>query len=216
MSTRFQEIVTSALSANYVGSDWFDEFPNLRFATEVVNRNVALANILEKYGHSYIFDIAQSGGWAEEIEQKIGVRFEEDPIGLEEFPPGEDTILNQTTGDIFVWLTKVYETSRDFELGTFDGSLLAMTMKTQSSKWEPIAIGYIKDVICMAHKFIQDLLRLVCLDRRVQEALMSVLMDELWVKYEGALDHVRFLLRVERTGTPASLNNHFTDNLEER
>jgi hypothetical protein len=30
MSMAFQKIVTSALSANYVGSDWFDQFPNLR------------------------------------------------------------------------------------------------------------------------------------------------------------------------------------------
>ena len=79
---------------------------------------------------------------------------------------------------------------------------------------KPIAIGYIKDVISMAHTFIRDLLRIVCLDLRVREALMAVLMDELLVKYKAALDHVHFLLHVERTGTPATLNHYFTDNLE--
>ena len=31
ISMAFQQIVTSALSANYVGSDWFDQFPILFF-----------------------------------------------------------------------------------------------------------------------------------------------------------------------------------------
>lgn len=88
-----------------------------------------------------------------------------------------------------------------------------MTMKSQSSKWEPIAVGYIKDVIGMAHTFIRHLLRLVCPDHRARESLMSVLMDDLLIKYKASLDHVRFLLHVERTGTPATLNHYLADNL---
>lgn len=89
-------------------------------------------------------------------------------------------------------------------------------MKTQSSNWEPIALGYIKDVISMAHKFISDLLQLICPDLRVRDGLMSVLMDELSAKYQDALEHVHFLLHIERMGTPATLNHYFNDNLEKR
>jgi hypothetical protein len=236
ISEQFQKIVTAALSADYVGDDCFDERPNLRFATEVVNRNEVLAKMLEEHGHSFVFDddaesaSSSSGsssprGWPSTVnvgqenrsedENKIPVRFQDDPEGLEELPDGDNMISGQPQADIFKWLTKVYKTSRGFELGTFDGSILAMTMKTQSAKWEPIAISYIKDIIAMAHTFIRDLLRMLCPDPLVREALMSVLMDELLVKYKAALDFVQFLLHVERKGTPATLNHYFADNLEQ-
>jgi hypothetical protein len=234
ISEQFQKIVTAALSANYVGNDCFDKHPNLRFATEVVSRNEILAEILEQHGHSFAFDDTKddssSSGFGSkkslespeyaklhngnEKEGKIPVRFQDDPEGIEELPDGDTTIPGPPQENIFKWLTKVYETSRGFELGTFGGSILAMTMKTQSAKWEAIAVAYIKDITAMAHAFIRDLLRIVCPDPRVREALMSVLMDELLAKYRAALDFVHFLLHVERTGTPATVNHYFADNLE--
>lgn len=69
-------------------------------------------------------------------------------------------------------------------------------MKTQSAKWEGLALGYISDVISMAHTFITDLLHLICPDVRVRDGLMSVMMEELMAKYKCALDNVRFLLHV--------------------
>jgi len=57
-------------------------------------------------------------------------------------------------------------------------------------------------------------LQLVCPDVRVREALISVLMDDLSVKYKAALDHARFLLYVKRSGTPTTLNHYFADTLE--
>jgi len=225
MSMRFQEIVTSALTANYVNCDWFDEYQNLRFATKVVNRNDIFAKTLEQQGHSYIFegtpsDDPEEGDTVSEqadekkLDENILIRFVDTPDDLEELTAGPKTIDNQTSEDILTWLTKVHKDSRGFELGTFDSSLLAMTMKTQSSNWEPIAIGYIKDVIIMAHEFISDLLKLICPDQRVRDGLISALMDGLLAKYKGALDHVHFLLHVERTGTPATLNHYFNDNLQ--
>jgi hypothetical protein len=226
ISMAFQKIVTSALSANYVGSDWFDQYPNLRFATEIVNRNETVATTVECHGHSYKFSTTST--WEIKLEapeseedkgqpeKNIVLRLQDDFDGLDELTAGADSIANESASDIMLWLTKVYKTSRGFELGTFDSSLLAMTMKTQSSNWEAIALGYIKDVISMAHKFIQVLLGLVCPDRRVQDGLHSVLMDELFAKYREALNHVRFLLNVERYGTPATLNRYFNDNLQKR
>lgn len=147
---------------------------------------------------------------------RIKVRLLPDADGLEDLEYVEETIRSDTRKDVAEWLTSVYKTSRGFELGTFDSSLLAMTMKTQSANWESVALGYVTDVISMAHAFISDLLKLICPDQRVREGLMSVLMDELFLRYKEAIKHVHFLLFVERVGTPATLNHYFNDNLEKR
>lgn len=246
MSMKFQEVVNFALSANYVGSPWFDEKPSLRFATEVVSRNEAVAETLQRYGHAYRFEGDQiatqlrakvrslerklrtsfsgdepavPGPKAEpDIKEDIVIRYQEntDIAGLDDWTESEDRTIEPTSSDILPWLTEVYKTSRGFELGTFDSSLLAKTMKSQSANWELIATGYIKDIITLAHTFITDLLRLICPDLRMQESLISVLMDDLVQRYKDALSHVKFLLHVERTGTPATLNHYFNDTLNKR
>lgn len=246
MSVQFQEIATYALSANYVRSDWFDQYSSLRFATAVVNRNEEFANMLKRHGHFYAFhedsitydeesdedddeDDSEDSYDEDEDEYQSGVTKEyegedveihvrkcEDADGLEHSVCGAETIRSGTRKNAVDWLTTVYKTSRGFELGTFDSSLLSMTMKTQSANWEPVALGYVKDVISMAHRFISDLLKLVCPDERVRKGLMSALMEQLSSKYKVAVDHVRFLLHVERMGTPTTLNHYFNDNLEKR
>jgi hypothetical protein len=229
ISVAFQEVVNSALSANYVGSDWFDRHQELRFATDVVNRNEALAKTLETYGHLYQFAIpseldSDDGDdegldtvtYEKEPKNTLSLRCKDDFEGLQDLINGIDSKFKEGVGDIMSWLTRVYQTSRGFELGTFDSSLLAMTMKTQSCNWEVISFGYIKDIICMAHKFIQVLLGLVCPDKRVLDGLLSVLTDELFAKYQMALTQVRFLLDVERYGTPSTLDHYFNDNLQKR
>ncbi|KAI9873351.1 MAG: hypothetical protein M1830_000509 [Pleopsidium flavum] len=69
---------------------------------------------------------------------------------------------------ILDWLTSGYRTSRGFELGTFDSSLLALAMKEQSKKWNCIA----------------------------RARLISMLMDELVERYRKAFAQVEFVLQV--------------------
>ena len=234
ISTHFQEITALAVTTNYVGCDWFDEYSSLRFLTAVVNRNELLAENFQRYGHSYEFKVAESNQnktvpalkpesyasgsemslEAENRKEQISLRTTEDHVDLEELMYDQNTACKEINSDTLNWLMAVYKTSRGFELGTFDASLLAMTMKTQSYKWEGLALGYISDVVSMAHTFIIDLLRLVCPEARVREGLMSLLMDELMAKYKSAFDHVHFLLGVERTGTPTTYNHYFNDSLE--
>ena len=135
---------------------------------------------------------------------------------LDEVMFAKKTISSAIAEDIVEWLTTAYKSSRGFELGTFDSSILAMTMKTQSSKWEALALGYISDVVSMAHTFIIKLLQLTCPNTRIQSGIMSVLMEGLMAKYQKAFDHTRFLLDIERTGTPTTLNHYFNDSLEKR
>lgn len=231
ISMRFQHTTDSALSASYFSSDWFDTHITLRFATEVVNRNEALSALLAKDGDTYDFhdDCTKKEGVDDkaevnadlddndEKEKKVQTRTTDDDVELEELMVNlEISSKKAEKTDILKWLKEVYEHSRGFELGTFDGSILAMTMKTQSSKWEAIALGYMSDIVSMAHKFIKILLSQLCPDERVKDGLLPVLMERLMAKYRTAFDHVRFLLHVERMGTPATMNLYFSGNLEKR
>jgi hypothetical protein len=148
----FQKIVDYALSANYVGSDWFDEFSSLRFTTEIVNRNEIVATTLAKHGHLYTF--STSSALRSKLEtrdcsdnegdsRRTTLRFQEDLGELEELTAGADLIEGEPSDNIMSWLTKVYKNSRGFKLGIFNSSLLVITMKTQSSNWEAISISYI-------------------------------------------------------------------------
>ena len=71
----------------------------------------------------------------------LRVRIKEDPDGLEELPSPENTIPKGKSNGIFPWLKRAYITSRGFEMGNFDGSFLASTMKIQSTSWETIAMA---------------------------------------------------------------------------
>lgn len=219
---RFQEITSLALKAAYVESDWFDQRPSLKLATAVTNRNELFASTLEQYGHYYEFkpikpdETLVMADVAKETKGQINLRTTKNHIELDEATIENETISTQIHSNTLEWLATVYKTSRGFDLGTFDNSLIAMTMKTQSSKWEGLALGYISDIVSMAHTFIIDLLQLICPDPRVRDGLMSVMMENLMAKYKGALENVRFLLYVERMGRPTTLNISFHKNLEIR
>lgn len=115
---------------------------------------------------------------------------------------------------IIAWLDKVYKGSRGFELGTFDASLLPIIWKKQSANWDDLALGYVSDIVSLVHNFILALISAICEDQRVQSALMSVLMDGLIDRYKKSIDHAKFILYVERSGTPLTANHYFADNLE--
>ena len=235
MSMRFQEIANNALLAHYVSNDWFDDHSNvLRFATLVQNRNYKFSDELWAYGQSYRFESDDhedpSGTAMPRLENYGNVpNDEESDDGESDLKPRkklDHEDLEEVTADtskpinkiievgIFDWLKKTYRTSRGFELGTFDSSLLATTFKKQSEKWEALTLGYVCDVITMAHEFIENLLGLICSDRQVQGGLMSVLMEDLTSKYKDAIKSARFLLWVERMGTPSTMNHYFSENLE--
>ncbi|KXL45220.1 MAG: hypothetical protein FE78DRAFT_148659 [Acidomyces sp. 'richmondensis'] len=117
---------------------------------------------------------------------------------------------------IQTWLQGIYTSSRGFELGTFDGSVLATTMKKQSSKWIEISLGFVSDVIVIVHRFITAALHSICSDRHVRDTLFATLLDGLLDRYRLAIRHVHFLLTVERDGIPITVNQFFKKNLQKR
>ncbi|TIA32625.1 dynamin GTPase [Aureobasidium pullulans] len=219
ISTRFNEVVSMALTSNYSSSSLFDDDPSLMFVTSVVNRNDRFGEDVEKFGHSYVF--------GKDFETKIEklkiadasnlveVRTTESLPDLEELLSG-DLETTYVSGDIksntIEWLTNLYSSSRGFELGTFDKNLLSRTMKIQSTKWEPLARGYIFDIIHIAHSFITSLLGAIRLENCVKDALLSVLMEPLIETYRRAIEGVSFILHVERSN-PLTINHYFNENL---
>lgn len=236
MAMEFQRIVSLALDAKYGGDAVFDQNPSLKLATMVVNRNETFSEAVEANGHTFCFSTARpSDGMGGDVESSVAVLGEalqydkkgsirpDDAVNLrttENHPDLEEILYHQVLLDapndscILTWLKEVYKNSRGFGLGMSDPSLLAITMRKQSVNWTGLAFGYISDIVTMAHTFICESLKFVCPDERVRAGLSSRLAESLLGKYKKAYSFVKFLLDVERSGTPATLNHYFNDNLE--
>ena len=237
VAMQFQRITTLALDVKYGSDDMFDQDSKLKLSTAVQNRSEKLSDDIKLKGRTFEFslelssgnfkgfpDSANSAGYSEADVSKTNgtirdldnIRLVPNHSDLEEVMYDQNAIAEPSDECILAWLTEIYTTSRGFEMGTFDPSLLAIIMKKQSVNWTGLALGYISDMVSLIHSFIINLLHRICSDRRVQIGLQSMLMDGLIDMYKQAFKHVQFILDVERTGTPRTLNHYFNDNLEAR
>ena len=147
-------------------------------------------------------------------EEESNSRYEKDIEDLIDLLHGNVKIPKQKSGNIITWLENIYKCSRGFELGTLNASVIPIVWKKQSVNWNDLALGYISDVICIVHRFILNLLRSICKDVRVLKGLMSVLMEDLILRYKSSINQVEFVLKVERDGTALTTNHHFSENLK--
>ena len=144
------------------------------------------------------------------------VRYMENHEDLVDIMQEDSLISLPTFAGIKEWLEDVYESSRGFELGTFDASLLPIIWRKQSANWEALALGYVDDIVSLVHRFTLNLLAEICKDPRARQGLHSVLLDQLTDRYKKSIEHTKFLLVIERSGTPMTMNHYFADNLEKR
>lgn len=233
----FQEITRQSLGINYSANDSFGTHPELRVATKIVRRNENFAEDMVFYGHTYAFAVKGPDNTDEDddisepdIEESRYIIEGKDlnPLKLRQvwgIPDLEDltghlteekTVVQPPTHNIDSWIKEQYRNSRGFEIGTFNSSLLATIMKSQSEKWVSIAHDYISDVITMTHLFISKALEVVYPNGYVRRKLMSKLMDELLARYKEAMDKVDFILHEERFGTPMTQSHYFNSNLQIR
>lgn len=241
LATRFQSTAFLALTAHYGADDLFDEDPHLKLATAVVDRNEIFADDVWKLGHTMVFSQEiESSDHEDSVEEVEDDNAEDSNEGTEDDDAEDadeqsprvrhtgpesdlDDILHddrkvptpKPTG-IMTWLENVYKGSRGFELGTFDASLLPIIWKKQSANWDDLALGYVSDVVALVHNFTIALIAAICEDDHVQSALMAMLTDGLIECYKKSLDHAKFIIHVERLGTPLTANHYFADNLEKR
>ena len=232
LATRYQKITSLALKAHYGGDDVFETAPKLRIATAIISRNATISDDVWQSGHAMTFhkdketkendpsDHAARSKWASfpagQAEKSKSVRYEKNHAELEEIMQTDTPIPLPKSLGIKRWLEDVYKTSRGFELGTFDASLLPIIWKKQSANWEALALGYVDDIVTLVHSFTVDLLAKIFKDQRARQGLHSVLLDHLTDRYKKSIDHTKFLLAVERSGTPMTMNHYFADNLEKR
>ena len=230
LSTQFQRIVNLSVDAKYGSHAIFDD-NDLRVATLITARNNMFSEDITRYGQEFRYsslqdteleepDLPPALDWSRTSQPStsddttFNVRRHAECTDIEELLQAQESVLAANGMSIAHWLRAVYESSRGFALGTFDTSILATTMKVQTTKWAVIALGYISDVVAVVHRFVDRVLQSICSDFRVKSELLSVLMDGLVERYQKAIDQVSFLLAVERTGTPMTLNHHFNDTLE--
>ena len=239
LATKYSQLAMLSLQAKFGSDELFDDLPSLRIAPSVVARATVFETDMARYGHTYIF----SGGSTEKLSvqgttgaskkkavaipandtlspssqgNRFEVRKEHDHSDVTEMLQPQESLNKPNDGDIEPWLRTVYETSRGFELGTFDASILATTMKKQSSKWSSISLGYVSDIIVLVHRFITTAIRAIVPDELMAYSLFSILQDSLQHQYKRAIDQVDFLLQIELSGTPMTTNHYFNDNLEKR
>ena len=233
LSTYFQRLVTLSIDAKYGSHEIFQD-KHMRLATLISERNMTFSEELALYGQRYHFSTSKGSGQVDEDlppalswnvpaddndesfspEATFEVRKLTDCGEIEDILHDQESVSVTNVRPIAIWLREVYQSSRGFELGTFDSSILATTMKAQSVKWTDIALGYISDIVAIVHQFIHGVLESICPERLVKFELLSILSDGLSERYQKAIDQVRFLLKVERMGTPMTLNHYFNDNLE--
>jgi hypothetical protein len=228
LATKFQRLVSLAIGATHGADGAFESNPALRIAPAAVARMKAFEDDMGNFGHTYSFMAEHIIGssaapltFVEDDEQELseqvfGVRQEGDPEDLLDVLHPQEYLSYPHSGAIKSWLVEVFQGNRGFELGTFNASILATAMKKQCSKWTPISMGFVSDIIVMVHSFIHSALAAVCSDRNVCDTLINKLSDELIRRYQKALAHTRFLLEVENGDTPMTLNHYFNENLQKR
>ena len=218
--------------ARYASDSIFDQADTLKLVTRFANRNSEFSDDMNVYGHTMEFksdthriksEKNQANKTSQSSTSSKSINTRRCKRKFEEIAEIEDLVVHGrhlseplASKNIGAWLTETYNTTRGLELGTFDPSLLATVWQQQSSDWEDIALGYISDVVTMAHEFTVDLLKHMRLGDRVRKGLLGVLRDSLVDRYEKAIGHTKFLLKTERKGTPITMNQYFAENLEAR
>ena len=231
--SNFQNVTQHAISTNYGMHDIFDADEDVRLATLVSNRNATFSDDVSLWGHEYNFqsesqeteleedspeyeDEEDFDQGAESVSSEIGIKSRKVPEIEDVQEIVQDSVglkLPIGTG-ISSWIETIYRDARGFEIGTFNHTLLSTLMKKQSTKWPILARGYVSDIITIVHRFILKVLKSVCADSKVSENIASLLMDDLMHKYRQAISVVEFLLKIEREGTPMTLNHYLNDNLQ--
>ncbi|KAH7392399.1 dynamin GTPase [Phaeosphaeria sp. MPI-PUGE-AT-0046c] len=230
IALEFQRIVSLAVNSDYSRVDILSKDRKYRIATEAVNRGQVFADDMARYGHTHRFlsDEEEENdelpgpklpgpklpGPKHPANDTVVVRSTEDHPDIQDLVHEDRTLPGTSDQYILTWLKDEYRSSRGFELGTFDASLLAMVMKEQATKWCDLALGYVSDIISLVHFFILGILEHIAPSTRVLEGVKSRIADDIARMYEVAMARTRSLLSIELDGTPATYNHYFNETLE--
>jgi len=234
ISNQFQSIVNSGLDANYSRQKVFTELSGLRLATLAVNRMGKFSEDIDSMGHTVQFNVSDGKTKSESINDEC-VRLEAgDPDDssdrstnaantehpeypeLEDFIPSDWLPPQPSDRDIMDWIEEEHKKARSFGLGMIGPAVIPTLWQEQTKNWEGLTMNYIRDIVFLVHDFICKTLAHVCVDERVRTSIWSVLQEHLIERYQQALSHAKFILRIERQGTPLTNNHYFSESLQER
>jgi Dynamin central region/Dynamin family len=232
MSSEFQDITNYALDAYYSRHVIFSNSPELRLATLCVDRNDKFSDEVLRVGHSIQFDtqddeaetaIAHTSTTSTPpSENDVGSSISNEDVKsyavqyteLSDLIPSNSKILEPNDRNILEWIGEEYRKARGFGLATIGPSILPTIWQEQSKNWEGLTMAYISDIVFYVHDFICKVLAHICPDERVRSGLWSALQELLVERYQKAITHVKFIIQVERLGTPLTSNHYFNENLQ--
>jgi hypothetical protein len=238
MAITFQKITDFAIDAYYSRSSVFDDILALRLPTLIVNRNDEYAKEIDKRGHTVDFRLPEESveypgkpktkAFAELDMEQSDIVCDRKPtyVSHSDFEvyseysevldllPSDLTVPEPQNGNVIEWIEREYRKARGRGLESIGPSVLPILWQQQSKNWEVITLRYLKDLLFFVHEYIYMLLRHVCPDERTRIGLFSVIVDPLLERYQKAIDHVNFIIKVERFGTPLTQNHYFSDNLQ--
>jgi hypothetical protein len=218
LATRFQRLVSLALSANHGADDLFNTTRALRVAPAMMTRMKIFSDDMAKRGQTFAFAPQADKDWIQSAsdQQSFEIRKEDDLEELLDILHPQETLPCPKANGANDWLREIFQDNRGFELGTFNPSILATAMKKQSSKWMDISMGYVSDAIVIVHRFVTAAIASICADHDVRKALLHTLSEDLIIRYQKAIHSIECLLEVENGCPPLTMNHYFNDNLQKR
>lgn len=223
VAMKFQKIRDDAMETQYHKHHVLKTNKSLRLPTLVADRCDLLVKEIVRNGHAVQFD------------HDIDIDGELDDTSEDDYKdhnvteitvvriPGQDELDELMTTppilpvpeekEVKKWIEEEYRASRGYDLEVMDPSILALLWQTQSQNWDFITKNFINDIISYVHRFFCTLLTDVCPDTRTRDALLSRMMDDMLARYRRAIEHVNFILKVERFGTLITKNHYFADTL---
>ena len=223
VAMKFQKIRDDAMETQYHKHHVLKTNKSLRLPTLVADRCDLLVKEIVRNGHAVRFN------------HDIDIDGELDDTGEDDYKdhnvtestlvcnPGQDELDElmitppilpvPEEKEVKKWIEEEYRASRGYDLEVMDPSILALLWQTQSQNWDFITRNFINDIIAYVHRFFCTLLTEVCPDTRTRDALLSRMMDDMLASYRRAIEHVNFILKVERFGTLITKNHYFADTL---
>ncbi|KAM4067183.1 dynamin domain-containing protein [Hirsutella rhossiliensis] len=219
LASQFQTVTHAALNGYYAGEKLFKDDPQLKLITRVINLHNIFSKDFGQRAHMRQFDGAL------DEEGKLTKKDTTIPfaIPLDQYRELDDIVFIQDSEcampedkPIMDLIRNVYDSSRGPDLGTFGGTVLSTVFEEQSAKWEALSLSHVSNPIAVVHNYVFRLLRHLCPEKHIRDQIWDgYLVEELSELYRKAMEHARFLLKIER-GRPTTFNHYFNDIVQKK
>lgn len=215
LSMKFHIVASQALTNSmFLEQDSNEEKDTPRLGGLVRERMEIFKKDMKSHGLRYEFEPYQPLSPGDNVH--VLSRKEEDITDLcgtfDGIQQTQEKVAKPIRHKIIPWIERRYLILRGIEIDTFHPSLLSDTMRTQSSNWNQLGLGYVSDVITIVHRFLLLILRIICPDEQTALNLMDALADNLAASYAAAMEQARLILSIE-TNTLTTLNDDLDSTL---